>query len=85
MVRMEGQLLNDIIQTTNGLGHTAIHMIIELVGHLRVMVFPNFEKPHINYWPEDFPNGIPEFKSAGRNYMKNYFNTEEDNRFKNNL
>ncbi len=39
MVRMEGQLLNDIIQTTNGLGHTAIHMIIELVGHLRVMVF----------------------------------------------
>ena len=56
---MEGQLLNDIIQTTNGLGHTAIHMIIELVGHLRVMVFLILKKPRINYWPEDFPNGIP--------------------------
>ena len=43
---------------------------------------PNFEKPHTNYWPEDFPDGAPEFKSAGRNYMKYYFNTEEDNRFK---
>ena len=42
---------------------------------------PNFTKPHINYWPDAFPNGAPEFKSVRKNIM-NSFNTEEDNRFK---
>lgn len=40
---------------------------------------PNFEKSHINYWSEDYPNGAPEFKSYGGISM---YNSEEDNRFK---
>ena len=40
---------------------------------------PNFEKPHINYWPEDYPNGAPEFKKYRGETM---YNSEEDNRFK---
>ena len=40
---------------------------------------PNFEKPHINYWPEDYPNGAPEFKKYRGEAM---YNSEEDNRFK---
>lgn len=43
---------------------------------------PNFEKPHINYWPEDFPNGAPEFKSFGGLYMTYKSNSKEENRFK---
>lgn len=43
---------------------------------------PNFVKPHINYWPNDFPNGAPEFKSFRGRFMNYNFNTEEDNRFK---
>jgi len=43
---------------------------------------PNFVKPHINYWPDDYPNGAPEFKSFGGILMKYGFNSEEDNRFK---
>ena len=40
---------------------------------------PNFVKPHINYWPEDYPNGAPEFKKYGGESMHN---SEEENRFK---
>ena len=40
---------------------------------------PNFEKSHINYWPEDYPTGAPEFKKYGGNTMHN---SEEENRFK---
>ena len=43
---------------------------------------PNFIKPHINYWPEDYPDVAPEFKALGVISMKRYFNTEEENRFK---
>lgn len=43
---------------------------------------PNFEKPHINYWPDEYPDGAPEFKAFGDMIMKYGFNTEEDNRFK---
>lgn len=44
--------------------------------------FPNFEKPHTNYWPEEYPGGAPEFKMYGENDMKYMHNSEEDNRFK---
>ena len=44
---------------------------------------PNFVKPHINYWPEEYPNGAPEFKSFIRGEkVSSVYNTEEDNRFK---
>ena len=43
---------------------------------------PNFEKPHTNYWPDEYPDGAPEFKLFGGSTMKYLFNTEEDNRFK---
>ena len=42
---------------------------------------PNFEKPHINYWPEEYPEGAPEFKMYGDYAMKYMHNSEEDNRF----
>ena len=42
---------------------------------------PNFIKPHINYWPEDYVDGIPEFKMLRRNIMKNQYNSIEQNRF----
>lgn len=40
---------------------------------------PNYEKPHINYWPDEYPDGVPEFKRYGGKFM---YNSEEDNRFK---
>ena len=40
---------------------------------------PNYEKPHINYWPDEYPDGAPEFKRYGGKFM---YNGEEDNRFK---
>ena len=43
---------------------------------------PNFEKPHINYWPNEYPNGAPEFKKYGGKLMTYLHNSEEDNRFK---
>ena len=43
---------------------------------------PNFEKPHINYWPTNYPNGAPEFKSARSCFMNYAYNSEEENRFK---
>lgn len=43
---------------------------------------PNFEKPHINYWPNEFPNGAPEFKLFSGEHMTYAFNSSEDNRFK---
>ena len=43
---------------------------------------PNFEKPHINYWPGDYPDGAPEFKMYGDAIMKHLHNSVEDNRFK---
>ena len=42
---------------------------------------PNFIKPHTNYWPIDYPNGIPEFKQLRRVNMKLINNSYEDNRF----
>lgn len=39
-------------------------------------------KPDINYWPDDYPNGAPEFKAFGGILMKYGFNPEEDSRFK---
>lgn len=46
--------------------------------------FPNFVKPHINYWPEDYPDGAPEFKNyyCKGEHMNHSYNSEEDNRFK---
>lgn len=43
---------------------------------------PNFEKPHINYWSDEYPDGAPEFKMYGESLMKYMRNSEEDNRFK---
>lgn len=43
---------------------------------------PNFEKTHINYWPTNYPNGAPEFKSARSCFMNYVYNSEEENRFK---
>ena len=43
---------------------------------------PNFEKPHINYWNNEYPDGAPEFKHFRGTAMKKFLNTEEDNRFK---
>ena len=43
---------------------------------------PSFEKPHINYWPDEYPDGAPEFKIHGGNFMTHLHNNEEDNRFK---
>ena len=43
---------------------------------------PNFEKPHINYWPDEYPNGAPEFKLFGGMQVKYGLNSEEDNRFR---
>ena len=43
---------------------------------------PNFEKPHVNYWPDAYPDGAPEFKAFGGLYMNYGVNSEEDNRFK---
>lgn len=43
---------------------------------------PNFEKPHINYWPEEYPDGVPEFKIYGESQMNYMHNSEEDNCFK---
>lgn len=40
---------------------------------------PNFEKAHTNYWPDEYPNGAPEFKSYGGKTMHN---SVEDYRFK---
>lgn len=46
---------------------------------------PNFMKPQINYLPEEYPDGAPEFKHyGGMNFMKGYPTLErlEQNRFK---
>ncbi len=43
---------------------------------------PNFVKPNINYWPDEYPNGVPDFKSARRAHMKYINNSAEENRFK---
>ena len=43
---------------------------------------PNFEKPHINYWPEDYPDGAPEFKKMGGVMMKRDFANMEADHFK---
>jgi hypothetical protein len=43
---------------------------------------PNFEKPHINYWPDEYPDGAPEFKTFGDVIMTCNFNTNENNGFK---
>lgn len=46
---------------------------------------PNFEKPNINYPPDLYPGGAPEFKwYEGEKYMSNYVgkNSLEENRFK---
>ena len=43
---------------------------------------PNFEKPHINYWPDEYPDGAPDFKTFGDMIMNYLFNTYEDNKFK---
>ena len=40
---------------------------------------PNYEKLHINYRPDAYPNGAPGFKRYGGKFM---YNSEEDNRFK---
>ena len=43
---------------------------------------PNFEKPHINYWPEDYPDGAPEFKKMGGFMVKYDFAGMETDHFK---
>ena len=43
---------------------------------------PNFEKPHTNYWHEEYPYGAPEFKAFRGAIMKYTFNSDEENRFK---
>lgn len=43
---------------------------------------PNFEKPHINYWPDVYPEGVPEFKTFGGLHMNFMLNSDEENRFK---
>ena len=43
---------------------------------------PNFEKPHINYWLDNYPNGAPEFKLFGEINMNFAYSTEDDYRFK---
>lgn len=43
---------------------------------------PNFEKPHTNYWREEYPDGAPEFKTFKGAVMKYTFNSDEENRFK---
>lgn len=46
---------------------------------------PNFVKPQINYPPEEYPDGAPEFKQYGGTYQMNTFLTPEyleQNRFK---
>ncbi len=42
----------------------------------------NFEKPHTNYWNEEYPDGAPEFKVFRGSAMKYIFNSDEENRFK---
>lgn len=39
---------------------------------------PNFIKPHINYWPVDYPDGAPEFKTG----RKGFSMQDSQNRFK---
>ena len=43
---------------------------------------PNFEKPHTNYWSDEYPNGAPEFKAFRGAVMKYTFNSAEENCFK---
>ena len=43
---------------------------------------PNFEKPHTNYWSDEYPNGAPEFKAFRGAVMKYTFNSDEENYFK---
>jgi len=43
---------------------------------------PNFVKPHINYWPADYPGGAPEFKADRRPIPMNSIDFAERNRFK---
>lgn len=46
---------------------------------------PNFVKPHINYWPNDYPDGAPEFKTLRRDTMYTHCNfgrMEDEDRFK---
>lgn len=42
----------------------------------------DFEKTHINYWQEEYPDGVPEFKIYGESQMNHMHNSEEDNCFK---
>lgn len=49
----------------------------------RFMGKPGEIKNNINYWPDEYPNGAPEFKSMqGAKVMKYLYNSDEDNRFK---
>ncbi len=43
---------------------------------------PNFEKPHINYTADHYPDGVPEFKCKGVKNMNCLWNSYEDDRFK---
>lgn len=43
---------------------------------------PNFEKPHTNYWRDEYPDGAPEFKAFRGAVMKYTFNSDEENHFK---
>ena len=42
---------------------------------------PNFVKPHQNYWPEEFPDGAPEFKSVRSISMNPYMLFSENDSF----
>ena len=42
---------------------------------------PNFIKPHINYWPENYPSGAPDFKQLRRVNMVCMSNAYKDSRF----
>ena len=42
---------------------------------------PNFERA-INYWPSEYPQGAPEFKTYGEILMPYLFSTEEETNFK---
>lgn len=43
---------------------------------------PNFEKPHTNYWRDEYPDGVPEFKAFRGAIMKYASNFDEENHFK---
>lgn len=43
---------------------------------------PNFEKPPINYWPDEYPDDAPDFSSLGGSYMSKTYYFDEDDRFK---